>query len=148
MKVGLGLLIMIYMFMANRIIFRDSWQDLNYLFQKIIHYQHHHDNYQENLDKNKISFGLRSKKQPAIKPTSNNFYTKWNSVLYDTEKKLVEMLSAETKKKVNIFHNESYETVKLRFPIESDEIVLKIKRKNKRLKNTLKTGREKKWKTF
>ena len=61
-----------------------------------------------------------------------------NSVLYDTEIKLVELLLAETEKTVNILENEFYETVKLRFLIESDQIVLEIKRKNKRLKNTLK----------
>ena len=42
----LGLLIILYMFMANGMVFRDSWPDLNYLFQKVIRYQHHHDNYQ------------------------------------------------------------------------------------------------------
>ena len=63
-----------------------------------------------------------------------------NSVLYDTEIKLVELLLAETEKTVNILENEFYETVKLRFLIESDQIVLEIKRKNKRLKNTLKVN--------
>lgn len=46
----------------------------------------------------------------------------------------------ETEKTVNILQNEFYETVKLRFLIESDQIVLEIKRKNKRLKNTLKVN--------
>ena len=63
-----------------------------------------------------------------------------NSVLYDTEIKLVELLLGETEKTVNILENEFYETVKLRFLIESDQIVLEIKRKNKRLKNTLKVN--------
>ena len=49
---------------------------------------------------------------------------------------------------VNMLQNEFYETVKLRFPIEVVEIVFEIERKNKRLKNTLKTRREKKWKKF
>ena len=69
------------MFVANGMAFRDGWQDLNYLFQKVICYQHHHGNYQESLDKNIIPFGLHIKKPPAIKPTPNNFYTAWNSVL-------------------------------------------------------------------
>ena len=71
-----------------------------------------------------------------------------NSVLYDTETKLVELLLAETEKTVNILENEFYETVKLRFLIESDENVLEIQRKNKRLKNTLKANRGKKRKKF
>ena len=54
----------------------------------------------------------------------------------------------ETEKTVNILQNEFYETVKLRFPIELDEIVLEIERKNNLLKNTLNARREKKWKRF
>ena len=54
----------------------------------------------------------------------------------------------KTEKTINILQSEFYGTVKLRFPIELDEIVLEIERKNKRLKNTLKARREKKWKKF
>ena len=53
------------------------------------------------------------KKPPVIKPTSNNFYTVCNSVFYNTEEKLVELLVAETEMTVNILQNEYYETVKL-----------------------------------
>ena len=87
MKVGQ--LIILHMFMANGMVFTDGWQDLNYLFQKIIRDQHDHYNYQESLDKNIIPFGLRIKKPPAIKPTLNNLYTAWTSVLHDIEKVLV-----------------------------------------------------------
>ena len=72
----------------------------------------------------------------------NNFYTVCNSVSYDTKKNLVELLLRETEKTVNILQNEIYETVKFRFPINSDEIVLEIERKIERLKNTLKARRE------
>ena len=50
MKVGL--LNIFFIFMTNGMGFRDGWQDLNYLFQKVIRYQDHHNNYQESLDKN------------------------------------------------------------------------------------------------
>ena len=32
------LLIILYLFMANGMVFRDGWQNLNYLFQKVIRY--------------------------------------------------------------------------------------------------------------
>lgn len=48
---------------------------------------------------------MRIKKPPAIKPTSNNFYIAWNSVLYNSEKKLVELLLGETEKAVNTLQN-------------------------------------------
>ena len=100
MKVSL--LIILYTFMTNGTVFRDTWQNLNYLFQKVICEQHHHDNYHGSLEKNRTAFGLRMKKRPAIKRTSNNFYTAWNSVLYNTEKRLVELILGEIEKAVNI----------------------------------------------
>ena len=44
--------------------------------------------------------GLRIKKQPAFTPTTEDFYIEWNSILYDTERKLVELLLVESKKVV------------------------------------------------
>lgn len=49
---------------------------------------------------------------------------------------------------VNLLQNEFYQAVKLRFPIESDEIVLEIERKSMRLKNIFKARREKKRKSL
>ena len=67
------------------------------------------------------------------------------------KKKLIKIsgiVLAETEKMVNMLQNEFYEIVELIFPIETVEIVLEIERKVERLKNTLKTRKEKKWKKF
>ena len=40
------------------------------------------------------------KRQPAFKPTTEDFYIKWDSILYDAERKLVELLLVESKKVV------------------------------------------------
>ena len=37
---------------------------------------------------------------PDIQQISNDFYYQWNTVLYDTEKRLVELLLTETQKVV------------------------------------------------
>ena len=66
------------------------------------------------------------------------FYTACNWIFYNTKEKLVELLEAETEKMVNMLQNEYYETVKLIFPIELDEIVFEIERKKELLKNTTK----------
>ena len=65
-------------------------QKLDYLFRKLLSYQPH----------NIITFGLRIKKLPTIKPISEDFSSQWNSVLYNSEKRLVQLLLAETHKVV------------------------------------------------
>ena len=44
--------------------------------------------------------GLRIKKQPAFVPTTEDFYIKWDSILYYAERKLVELLLVELVKVV------------------------------------------------
>lgn len=59
-----------------------------FIISKAIRYQHH----REKLLKGFIPSGLRDKKRPAFKPT---FEREWNSILYNTEKRLVESLLKE-----------------------------------------------------
>ena len=82
-------LIIIYITMINGMIFQEiNSQKLDYLFRKLLSYQPH----------NIITFDLRIKKLPTIKPISEDFSSQWNSVLYNTEKRLVQLLLAETHK--------------------------------------------------
>ena len=39
-----------------------------------------------------IAKGLRIRKDPASEPISNDFQIKWNEILYNAEKNLVELL--------------------------------------------------------
>ena len=71
---------------------------MDYLFSTLLRYEHHAENYKLTLVKQIIPFGLRIKKVPAIKPISKDFSHKWNLVLYDSEKRLVQLLLAETQK--------------------------------------------------
>ena len=41
---------------------------------------------------------MKIKKSPAITPVSEDFNTKWNEVLYNAEKNLVELLLYESSK--------------------------------------------------
>ena len=56
----------------------------------------HAENCKLALEKQIIPFGLRIKKLPAIKPMSDNFSDQWNSLLYDSEKRLSQLLLRET----------------------------------------------------
>ena len=60
---------------------------------KLLCYENHAENY-------KLPFGLRIMKLPVIKPISEEFSNQWNSVLCDSEKRLVQLLLAETQKVV------------------------------------------------
>ena len=94
-------LITIYITIVNGMVFPEAnSQKLDYLFSKLLRYEHHTENYKLTLEKQIIPFGLRIKKLPAIKPILEHFSNQWNSVLYDSEKRLVQLLLAETQKVV------------------------------------------------
>ena len=69
---------------------------MDYLFSKLLRYEHQAENYKLALEKQIMPFGLRIKKLPAIKPISEDFSNQWNSVLHDSEKHLLQILLAET----------------------------------------------------
>ena len=69
-------------------------------FEKALRYSHHKENYKKSLQNGVIPHGLRIKKQPAFVPTTEDFYIKWDSILYDAERKLVELLLVELEKVV------------------------------------------------
>ena len=72
-------------------------QSLDPLFQKLLRYEHHAENYKLALDQQIIPFGLRINKAPAIQPISEDFNNHWNTILYDS---LVRLLLEETQKVV------------------------------------------------
>ena len=47
-----------------------------------------------------IPKGLRIRKDPAFQPISDDFQIKWNEILYNAEKNLVELLLYESSKVV------------------------------------------------
>ena len=72
-------------------------QSLDWLFQKLLRYEHHAENYKLALDQQIIPFGLRINKAPAIQPISEDFNNHWNTILSDS---LVRLLLEETQKVV------------------------------------------------
>ena len=64
-------------------------QKLDYLFSKLLRYEHHAINHKLPLEKQIIPFSLRIKKLTAIKPILEDFSNQWNSVFYGSEKRLV-----------------------------------------------------------
>ena len=92
-------LIIIHIILANGVVLPEvNSQSLDWLFQKLLRYEHHVENYKLALDQQIIPFGLRIKKAPSIQPISVDINKQWNTILYDSEKRLVRLLLEETKK--------------------------------------------------
>ena len=90
-----------YITLANGMVLPEvNSQSLDWLFQKLLRYEHHAENYKLALDQQIIPFGLRINKAPAIQPISENFNNQWNTILYDSEKRLIRLLLEETQKVV------------------------------------------------
>ena len=71
-----------------------------YIFQKLLQYEHDAENCKLALDQQIIPFGLRINKVPAVQPISEDFNSKWNTILYHIEGRLVRLLLEETQKVV------------------------------------------------
>ena len=74
---------------------------LDFLYQKLLRYQHHRENYQASLLEELTPSGLQIKKCPAINVISDTFEEQWNFVFYDAKKKLVQLLLKESECIVN-----------------------------------------------
>ena len=70
----------------------DEEQHLERLLQKSLRYQHHQKNCEKSLETGIIPKGLKIKKVPAFHPLSEDFFIKWEEILYNAEKILVELL--------------------------------------------------------
>ena len=77
-------------------VFFDGNSHLDYIYQKSLRYQHHRENYVTSL-LGFIPKGLRIKKCPAFEGVTDHFENQQNSITYDTEKRLVELLLKESK---------------------------------------------------
>ena len=67
----------------------DVEQHLERLLQKSLRYQHHQKNYEKSLETGIIPKGLKVKKVPAFQPVSEDFFIKWEAILYNAEKTLL-----------------------------------------------------------
>ena len=70
------------------------------MFQKLLRYEHHAENYKLAIDQQIKPFGLRIIKAPIIQPIYEDFKNQYNTILYNSEKGLVRVLLEETQKVV------------------------------------------------
>ena len=91
---------------------------------------------------------MRIKKCPAINSISDTFEEQWNFVLYDAEKKLVQLLLKESERIVNEIE------IQIEIEISKDHIKTgstkrkQLEEKHLKFRQQLENRRAKKWKKF
>ena len=100
MKIGysLSVLIILVTNSVHSMVFTDRLEHVGKLLQKSLRYKHHQLNYGKSLRCGVIPKGLRIRKDPALEPISDDFKIKWNGILSNVEKNLVELLLYESTK--------------------------------------------------
>ena len=90
----------IIIFLIKGMVINDGFMNLDILLQKSFRYQHHYKNYEKSIALDLIPKGLKIKKRHAFEPISKDFNNKWNNMLWDAERNLVELLLSESLKVV------------------------------------------------
>ena len=126
----------------------DGTQHLERLFHKTLRYQHHLQNYEESMRTRIVSKGLRIKKAPAFAPVSKDFYIKWDEVLYNAEKNLIELLLYESSKVVAKLEVDLNNGIRELDPHSYEDKRVEMEREEEIYRKNLEKRRLKKWKNL
>ena len=118
------------------------------IYQRMLRYEHHQENYQSSLQYSINPFGLQLKKLAQIETISEDFPTKWSNMLYDAEWKLVNLLLDETKVMHKKMENDFDEVLRTSYPHNYTDMKNETIGCNITLKITLSERRKKKWRKF
>ena len=106
-----------------------GYNQVDLLYQYSLKYDHHAENYQQNIlqDITK-TFGLRLKKRAAINLISHDFNSHWNGILKDVKWKLLTLLLTKAQKSSENADSEFQEIIKKEHPsnyVKEKELVEK-----------------------
>ena len=79
----------------------ETLSQMDPLLQKSLRYKHHKMNYIQILEEVIITSELKIKKKAAFQPVSEDFEAKWNSILHNAERNIVELLHYEAEKVIS-----------------------------------------------
>ena len=68
---------------------------LDHLLQKSLGHNHHKENCKMSLEEGVTPTGLKLRKGPAFLPVTDGFQQKWDAILLNAERNLVELLLVE-----------------------------------------------------
>ena len=126
----------------------DGTQHLERLLHKTMRYQHHRENYEESMRTGIVPKGLRIKKALAFEPVSKDFYIRWDEILCNAEKSLIELLLYESSKVVAKLEVDLSNGIRELYPDSYEDKRLEMERKEDVYSKNLEKTRLKKWKTL
>ena len=118
------------------------------IYQRMLRYEHHQENYQSSLQHGITPFDLQLKKYHQIETISEDFPTKWSNILYDAERKLVNLLLDETKVMHKKMENDFDEVLRISYSHNYTDMENEIMGCNITLKITLTERRRNKCRKF
>ena len=124
----------------------ETFSHLDLLVQKSLRYKHHKLNYIQSLEEGIIPSELKIKKKPAFQPVSEDFEVKWNSILYNAERNIVELLLYEAEKVIAKIQVEIQEEVNEQNPEKFERRYAELERQHSHFQRKLDQRRRKKWK--
>ena len=142
MKIGYFLIILIILVTnsVHSMVFSDGLEHLDKLLEKSLRYKQNQLNYEESLRCGVILKSLRIRKDPAFESISDGFQIKWNDILYNAEKNLVELLLYESSKVVAKLEIDVNKELMNRHPNDYKEKHVHLSKKHKGYENELENG--------
>ena len=133
-----------YYLIRKGMVLNDGNSYLDHLFQKSLCYNHHKENYKISLEEGVTPTGLKSRKDPAFLPATDGFQQKWDAILFNAERNLVELLLVETDSVIKKLELDFDKELKRLFPNSIEENRSVIKKKHQPYKKQLSRRRRKK----
>ena len=113
-----------------------------------MHYQHHQQNYEASMRTGIIPKSLRIKKAPAFEPVIKYFYIRWDKILYNAKKDLVDFLLYESSKVVAKLEVDLSNGICKLYSDSYEDKRLEMERKEEIYSKNLEKRRSKKWKNL
>ena len=123
-----------------------TFSHLELLVQRSLRYKHHKLNYIQSSEEGIIPSGLKIRKKPAFQPVSKDFEVKWNSILYNAERNVVDLLLYEAEKVIAKIQVEIQEIVNEKNPENFERRYAELERQPSHSQRKLYQRRRKKWK--
>ena len=124
------------------------YNQVDLLYQHVLKYYHHAENYQQSILQDITHFGLWLKRKAAINPISPDFNSQWNQTLKDAERKLLTLLLKEAKEILMSGDSEFLESIKKEHPNNYAKEKELYEKRNLKLKRLVEEGQKKKWHKF
>ena len=124
----------------------ETLSHLDLLVQKSLRYKHHKLNYIQSLEKGVIPSGLKIEKKATFQPVSEDFEAKWNSILHNAERNIVELLLYESEKVIAKIQVEIQAEVNEKNPEKFERKYAELEGQHSLFQRKLDQRRRTKWK--